>query len=167
MAGFPRSGWKQTCPSIRHRFPWPVPGSASGLRWPSRVIGYRPFLGVVIALPGTHAGFRLFTRHVYPEGLRSCSLLSPPSLLLRPHAPVCRPLVNFPGSPIISPALLATDLPRFDHPPFGCCRHPYAGRSAARISPTSSAATLAIAQVSTDLAPSTPTVALSTPSPEL
>jgi hypothetical protein len=44
----------------------PPPSHLGGLRWPSGAIGYRPFLGVVIALreAGTHAGFRLLTPHV-------------------------------------------------------------------------------------------------------
>ncbi len=80
----------------------------------------------------------------HPEALRSCGLLSPPSLLLRPHAPVSPPPTNFPGPPVISSALRMRDLPRIDHPPFGCCRHPYAGRPVACMYPTSSATALAI-----------------------
>ncbi len=76
-ARFPRSGWKQTCPPVSHRLPIPprpVPGPANGLRWTSGAIGYRPFLGVVIAPQGTHAGFRLFTPHVTqrPFALAAC-----------------------------------------------------------------------------------------------
>jgi hypothetical protein len=45
---------------------------------------------------------------------------------------------------VISPASRARDLPRFDHTPFGCCRHPYAGGPVARMRPTPSATALAI-----------------------
>jgi hypothetical protein len=37
-----------------------------------------------------------------PEALRSPSLLSPGSSLLRPHAPVSHPPTHFPGSPVIA-----------------------------------------------------------------
>jgi len=47
---------------------------------------------------------------------------------------------------VIAPASRAEDLPRFDHTPFGCCRHPYAGRPGACMCPISSAPTLAIAR---------------------
>jgi hypothetical protein len=46
---------------------------------------------------------------------------------------------------VISPAFRARHLPRFDHPPFGCCRHPYAGRPEACICPPTSASALAVA----------------------
>ena len=117
--------------------------------WPSGAIGYRPFLrrgpspsrsGHSRRLPPSRSPRR-------PEVLHSCGLLSPPSLLLRPHVSVSRPPANFPGALVISRASRARDLPRFDHPSFECCRHPYAGRPVACIFPTSSATALAIVYI--------------------
>lgn len=52
-------------PSPSHFLP-ACSGPASGLRWPSGAIGYRPFLAAVIALrkAGTHAGVRPLAPHV-------------------------------------------------------------------------------------------------------
>ncbi len=80
-----------------------------------------------------------------PETLCSDGLLSPSSLLLRPLAPVSRPPTNFPGKPVISPALRTRHLPRFDHASMSWCRHPYAGRPPECMYPSSSSGALAFA----------------------
>jgi hypothetical protein len=79
-------------------------------------------------------------------GMFTGCTLSPPSLLLRPHAPVSWPPTSFPGALVMSSASRSRHLPRFDHIPFGGRRHPYAGRPVACMHPTSSATALAIVQ---------------------
>ena len=79
-----------------------------------------------------------------PEALCSCALLSAPSSLLRPHAPMSQPPTSFPGTLVMSSASRTRHLPRFNHTPFEGRRHPYAGRPIACMCPASSATALAI-----------------------
>lgn len=143
-AGFPQSGWKSrhsvaafpilpslylgerlVCCNLQRR--------SGSWRQPECVISTRTLSFSHACLP--------------PEALCSDGLLSPSSLLVRPHAPVSRPPTNFPGALVISPASRPRHLPRFDHAPFGCCRHLYAGRPVACMHPIPSATALAIVRL--------------------
>ncbi len=78
-----------------------------------------------------------------PEILRSCGLLSPPSLLLQPHAPACRPPHTLPGvsgysagpvddrpSLLCIPDLVTVPLPPTPENSPGAFARPYPGDSA-------------------------------------
>ena len=77
-----------------------------GLRWPSGAIDYRPLSrrGHSPANAGHSRRLSPSRSPRRPGALRSSGLLSPASLLLRPHVPVSRSPTNFPVSPVISSA---------------------------------------------------------------
>jgi hypothetical protein len=90
----------------------------------------------------THA-LSISSVRLLPEVLRSGSRYAA-VIATTPSCAGLGPTGELPGLPVISPASRSRHLPRFDHLPLECRRHPCAGRPTACMHPTSSAVALAI-----------------------